>query len=130
MVSVHAGTDPLARRTICFKLTVRTEQQAHIEFGRLLKEESDDRMPESDAAMAELLDEYAGAGSPVTLVRPAGQLADGHECYADLVPGQPGSQRRRQPALVTQRWPGSGKGPGAQDAPKAPQRRRARQSAE
>jgi len=44
-----------------------------------------------------------GAGSPLTLLRPAGQLADGHECYAYLVPGQPGGQRRRQPALVTQR---------------------------
>ena len=32
-----------------------------------------------------------------------GQLADGHECYAYLVTGQPGGQRRRQPPLVTQR---------------------------
>jgi hypothetical protein len=36
----------------------RTEQQAHIEHGRLLKEASQGRTPESYATMTKLLDEY------------------------------------------------------------------------
>ena len=58
-VSVYAGTDPLTRRAIRLKSTVKTEQRAHIELGRLLKEASEGRTPESDATMAKLLDEYA-----------------------------------------------------------------------
>ncbi len=58
-VSVYAGTDPLTRRAIRLKSTVKTEQQAHIELGRLLKEASEGRTPESDATVARLLDEYA-----------------------------------------------------------------------
>ena len=57
-VSVYAGTDPLTRRAIRLKSTVRTEQQAHIELGRLLKEASEGRTPESDATVAKLLDQY------------------------------------------------------------------------
>ena len=58
-VWVYAGTDPLTRRPIRLKSTVKTEQQAHIELGRLLKEASEGRTPESDATVAKLLDEYA-----------------------------------------------------------------------
>ena len=58
-VSVYAGTDPLTRRAIRLKATAKTEQQAHIELGRLLKEASEGRTPESNATMAKLLDEYA-----------------------------------------------------------------------
>jgi integrase len=36
-VSVYAGTDPLTRRQIRLKSTVKTGQQAHIELGRLLR---------------------------------------------------------------------------------------------
>ena len=57
-VSVYAGTDPLTRRAIRLKSTVRTEQEAHIELGRLLKEASEGRTPESDATVAKLLDQY------------------------------------------------------------------------
>src|SRR5271169_2611884 len=57
-VSVYAGTDPLTRRAIRLKTTVKTEQQARIELGRLLKEASEGRTPESDATVAKLLDEY------------------------------------------------------------------------
>ena len=57
-VSVYAGTDPLTRRAIRLKSTVRTEQQAHIELGRLLKEASEGRTPESDATVGKLLDQY------------------------------------------------------------------------
>jgi integrase len=56
---VYAGTDPLTRRPIRLKATVGTEQQAHIELGRLLKEASEGRTPESDATVAKLLEEYA-----------------------------------------------------------------------
>jgi integrase len=58
-VSVYAGSDPLTRRSIRLKSTVKTEQQAHIELGRLLKEASEGRTPESDATITKLLDEYA-----------------------------------------------------------------------
>jgi hypothetical protein len=58
-VSVYVGTDPLTRRAIPLKSTVKTEQQAHIELGRLLKEASEGRTPESGATVAKLMDEYA-----------------------------------------------------------------------
>ena len=53
------GTDPLTRRQIRLKATAKTEQQAHTELGRLLKEASEGRTPESGATMAKLLEEYA-----------------------------------------------------------------------
>jgi integrase len=56
---VYAGIDPITKREIRLKATARTEQQAHIELGRLLKEASEGRTPESDATVAKLLDEYA-----------------------------------------------------------------------
>ena len=57
--SVYAGTDPITRREIRLKATAKTEQQAYIELGRLLKQASEGRTPESGATMAKLLDEYA-----------------------------------------------------------------------
>ena len=56
---VYAGIDPITKREIRLKATAKTEQQAHIELGRLLKEASEGRTPESDASVAKLLDEYA-----------------------------------------------------------------------
>src|SRR4029077_12773757 len=53
------GTDPLTRRAIRLKATAKTEQQARIELGRLLKEASEGRTPESAATVAKLLDEYS-----------------------------------------------------------------------
>jgi hypothetical protein len=46
-VSVYVGTDPLTRRQIRLKATAKTEQQAHIELGRLLKEASSTAAPRS-----------------------------------------------------------------------------------
>jgi hypothetical protein len=48
-VSVYAGTDPVTRRRIRLKATVKTEQQAHIVLGRVLKEASEGRPAESNA---------------------------------------------------------------------------------
>ena len=56
-VCVYVGTDPLTRRQIRLKATAKTEQQAHIEFGGLVKEASEGRTPESAATVAKLLDE-------------------------------------------------------------------------
>jgi len=56
---VYAGTDPLTRRPIRLKSTVKTEQQAQIELGRLLKDASEGRTPETGATVAQLMDEYA-----------------------------------------------------------------------
>jgi hypothetical protein len=56
---VYAGVDPITQREIRLKATAKTERQAHIELGRLLKEASEGRTPESDATVSKLLDEYA-----------------------------------------------------------------------
>ena len=56
---VYAGIDPITKREIRLKATAKTEQQAHIELGRLLKEASEGRALESGATIAKLLDEYA-----------------------------------------------------------------------
>src|SRR5437762_574621 len=58
-VSVYAGTDPLTRRPIRLKSTVKTEQQAQIKLGELLKDASEGRTPETGATVATLMDEYA-----------------------------------------------------------------------
>jgi len=58
-VTVYVGTDPLTGRAIRLKATAKTEQQARIELGRLLKDASEGRTPESAATVAKLLDEYA-----------------------------------------------------------------------
>ncbi len=74
-VSVYAGTDPLTRREIRLKATVKTEQQAQIELGRLLEEASGGRTPESGATVAKLMDGYAAialwdVALPQTLLSP------------------------------------------------------------
>ena len=56
---VYAGIDPITKREIRLKATAKTEQQAHVELGRLLKEAYEGRTPESGVTMAKLLDEYA-----------------------------------------------------------------------
>jgi hypothetical protein len=56
---VYAGVDPITQREIRLKATAKTEQQAYIELGRLLKQASEGRTPESGATMTKLLDEYA-----------------------------------------------------------------------
>ena len=56
---MYAGVDPITQREIRLKATAKTEQQALIELGRLLKEASEGRTPESAATVAKLLDEYA-----------------------------------------------------------------------
>ena len=58
-VSVHGGTDPLTRQEIRLRSTVKDELQAQIELGRLLKEASEGRTPETGATVATLMDEYA-----------------------------------------------------------------------
>jgi hypothetical protein len=56
---VYAGIDPITQRETRLKATAKTEQQAYIELGRLLKEASEGRTPESDITVAKLMDEYA-----------------------------------------------------------------------
>ena len=56
---MYAGIDPITQREIRLKATAKTEQQARIELGRLLKEASEGRTPESAATVAKLMDEYA-----------------------------------------------------------------------
>ena len=56
---VYVGIDPITRREIRLKATAKTERQAQIELGRLLKEASEGRTPEADATVARLMDQYA-----------------------------------------------------------------------
>jgi len=58
-VSVCGGIDPLTRQEIRLRSTVKDELQAQIELGRLLKEASEGRTPETGATVARLMDEYA-----------------------------------------------------------------------
>ena len=58
-VSVYGGIDPLTRQEIRLRSTVKDELQARIELGRLLKEASEGRTPETGATVARLMDEYA-----------------------------------------------------------------------
>jgi len=58
-VSVYGGIDPLTRQQIRLRSTVKDELQAQIELGRLLKEASEGRTPETGATVARLMDEYA-----------------------------------------------------------------------
>jgi integrase len=58
-VSVYGGIDPLTRRQIRFRSTVKDELLGQIELGRLLKEASEGRTPETGATVARLMDEYA-----------------------------------------------------------------------
>jgi integrase/DNA-binding transcriptional regulator YhcF (GntR family) len=57
-VSVYAGVDPITRREIRFRSTVKGETQAKIELGKLLQKAIDGRNPESGVTVARLLDEY------------------------------------------------------------------------
>jgi integrase len=57
--TMSAGADPITRRQIYFKTTVKTEQQAQIQLGKLIEKASDGRQPESAVTVAELMDEYA-----------------------------------------------------------------------
>ena len=63
----------------------KTEQQAQIELGRLLKEASEGRTPESGATMAELLDEYAASAPWDVSTTPAiRRAASGAQTYAQI----------------------------------------------
>ena len=58
-VSVYAGTDPLTGRQIRLRKTCKTERAAQIELGKLLEQAAAGRQPETDAAVAQLMDRYA-----------------------------------------------------------------------
>src|SRR5882724_12962712 len=58
-VKVYAGTDPLTSREIRFRKTCKTERAAQIELGKLLEQAAAGRQPDSNATVAELMDQYA-----------------------------------------------------------------------
>jgi hypothetical protein len=83
---VYAGVDPITQREIRLKATAKTEQQAYIELGRLLKQASEGRTPESGATMTKLLDEYAAIAPWDRMPRPLysskGAERTGHHAFA------------------------------------------------
>jgi hypothetical protein len=78
---VYAGVDPITRREIRLKATARPEQQAHIELGKLLKEASEGRTPESDAIMVPRLTQAStathlrGASLPMSCMTQVNRLS-------------------------------------------------------
>src|SRR5512135_1605799 len=57
-VSVYAGTDPLTGRRLRFRQTAKTEEQAQILLGKLLKQVAEGRQPETGVTVAEMLRQY------------------------------------------------------------------------
>jgi integrase len=57
-VSVYAGTDPLTGRQIRLRKTCKTERAAQIELGKLLEQATAGRQPETNATVAQLMDQY------------------------------------------------------------------------
>jgi integrase len=58
-VKVYGGTDPLTGREIRLRKTCKTERAALIELGKLLEQAEAGRQPETNATVAELMDQYA-----------------------------------------------------------------------
>ena len=58
-VKVYGGTDPLTGREIRLRKTCKTERAALIELGKLLEQAAAGRQPETNATVAELMDQYA-----------------------------------------------------------------------
>ena len=57
-VKVYGETDPLTGREIRLRKTCKTERAAQIELGRLLEQAEAGRQPETNATVAELMDQY------------------------------------------------------------------------
>ena len=57
-VSVYAGTDTLTGRQIRLRRTCKTERAAQVALGQLLEQAAASRQPETNATVAELLDQY------------------------------------------------------------------------
>ena len=57
-VSVYAGTDTLTGRQIRLRRTCKTERAAQVALGQLLEQAAASRQPETNATIAELLDQY------------------------------------------------------------------------
>jgi hypothetical protein len=111
-VTVYVGTDPLTGRAIRLKATARTEQQARIELGRLLKDASEGRTPESAATVATLLEEYALVApwdvstrqtNEVSSAAPSSPLWGISRCGRSAAPGDDGARRPHQSAYRLRR---------------------------
>jgi hypothetical protein len=58
-VKVYGGTDPLTGREIRLRKTCKTERTVLIELGKLLEQAAAGRQLETNATVAELMDQYA-----------------------------------------------------------------------
>ena len=57
-VEVYAGTDPITKKRIRLRKTVKTEVEAQIALGKLLEQAMAGKEPESGATVNQLLDQY------------------------------------------------------------------------
>ncbi len=97
-------TDPLTKRPIRLRTTVKGETQAKIELGKLLEKARDGRSPETGVTMAKLLDEYASIAQWDLSTRQNGETLD--KLYARLMrcrdlscTGRPFTEHRHIPVL-------------------------------
>jgi integrase len=72
-VAVFAGYDPVTRRRLYFRSTVKDEDQVEIELGKLLQKVTDGRRPESGVTVAKLMDEYAAVAEWDVSTRPTNE---------------------------------------------------------
>ncbi len=72
-MSVFAGYDPVTRRRLYFRSTVKDKDQVEIELGRLLEKVADGRTPESGVTVAKLMDEYAAIAEWDVSTRPTNE---------------------------------------------------------
>jgi hypothetical protein len=94
-VKVYAGTDPLTGREVRMRKTCKTERAAQIELGKLLEQAAGGRQPETDATVAQLMDQY---------LEVAGEVSTDFSCCLTCLAPSVGV-RRRPPvsvAVVTQ----------------------------
>lgn len=57
-VAVYVGRDPITRRQVYLRATAKDPVQAQITLGKLLEQSQAGKDPESDATVAQLLDQY------------------------------------------------------------------------
>jgi hypothetical protein len=57
-VAVYVGRDPITRRQVYLRRTSKTPIKAQITLGKLLEQAQAGKEPESDATVAQLLDQY------------------------------------------------------------------------
>jgi hypothetical protein len=81
-VRVYGATDPLTGRATRLRKTCKTERAAQIKLGKLLEQAEAGRQPESNATVAELMNQYAA--------RCRHRVPEDGQPHQELAPGDAG----------------------------------------